>query len=224
MQIQEKGWSQLLQEEFNQSYFKNLTEFVKNEYKEHTVFPPQESVFAAFENTPLEQTKVIILGQDPYHGKGQANGLSFSVNEGIAIPKSLQNIFKELNSDLGIENSNNGDLNHWAKQGVLLLNTTLTVREGEAGSHQNKGWEEFTDKVIQNASKTNKGLVFLLWGNYARKKKSIISLNNHLILESAHPSPLSAYRGFFGNQHFSKTNDFLIRNNKKPIDWELPSS
>ncbi len=222
MQIKEPGWNQLLKNEFNASYFKELLKFIEKEYQTTTVFPPYESIFSAFEKTPLNQTKVVILGQDPYHGIGQANGLSFSVNEGIPVPKSLQNIFKELESDVGISSLKNGDLSDWARQGVLLLNATLTVREGEAGSHQNKGWEQFTDSVIQLLSQDKKHLVFLLWGNYARQKKSLITPNKHLILESAHPSPLAAYRGFFGSKPFSKTNDFLIKNNITPIDWKLP--
>jgi uracil-DNA glycosylase len=215
----EDSWKEALAGEFAQAYFADLTKFVKNEYSNKTVYPAPKNIFSAFSACPFNQVKVVILGQDPYHGEGQANGLCFAVPEGIDLPPSLKNIFKEIESDLGIKPIQNGDLTRWAKQGVLLLNATLTVRANSAGSHQNKGWEQFTDAVIKTLSKKREGIVFLLWGNYARRKGAQIDRIKHLVLESAHPSPLSAYAGFFGNKHFSKTNEYLKSKNQKTIDW-----
>jgi uracil-DNA glycosylase len=213
------SWKSQIQNEFDQPYFKSLAEFVKNEYQTGICFPPGKLIFSAFEHCHFDDLKVVILGQDPYHGPGQANGLCFSVNSGIAIPPSLQNIFKEIHSDLGVPIPDNGDLSRWADQGVLLLNATLTVRANQAGSHQKKGWENFTDAVIRYISENKEHIVFLLWGNYARKKSVLINPSKHLILESAHPSPLSAYQGFFGNRHFSKTNEYLKAHKLKTVDW-----
>lgn len=213
------SWKAVLQEEFSQLYFQALTDFVKREYGEKTVFPPPRQIFAAFDLCPFDQLKVVILGQDPYHGPGQANGLCFSVSEGIANPPSLQNIYKEIANDLGKPIPASGNLERWARQGVLLLNATLTVLQGAAGSHQGKGWEEFTDAVIRTISEEKEHVVFLLWGRFARSKASMIDQKKHLVLESAHPSPLSASSGFFGNKHFSKTNAFLAAQGKTPIEW-----
>lgn len=214
------NWSEFIKEESKKDYFKNIGEFVKKDSKEYKIFPPRKDIFNAFDSCPFEKTKVVILGQDPYHGPGQAHGLSFSVPYGIDIPPSLKNIFKELKSDLGIEISDNGCLTGWAAQGILLLNTSLTVRQGQAGSHSSIGWQTFTDTVIDFvANKDLKPLVFILWGAHARAKKKLIKYDGHLILESAHPSPLSAHNGFFGSKPFSKTNEFLTQNNIDPIDW-----
>lgn len=216
----EASWKEILKEEFEKPYFQNLINFVKSEYQQHVCYPKGNQIFAAFNSCPLNQVKIVIIGQDPYHGAGQANGMCFSVNENIAFPPSLVNIFKEIQSDLQLPFPKTGNLERWAQQGVLLLNATLTVRKGEAGSHQNKGWEIFTDAVIQKISEQHQGIVFLLWGGFAKKKGAKINRSNHLILESGHPSPLSANKGhWFGNQHFSKTNAFLIENGKKEIDW-----
>ena len=215
----EAGWKEELTREFEKDYFKTLTEFVRNEYKTHRVYPPGKLIFNAFNQCPFDQVKVVILGQDPYHGPGQAHGLCFSVNEGIAFPPSLRNIFKELKNDTGKEIPASGDLSAWARQGVLLLNSTLTVRAHQAGSHQKKGWEEFTDAAIQVASAQKEHLVFLLWGNYAISKSKFIDREKHLVLTSVHPSPLSASRGFFGNHHFSRTNEFLSEKGLAPIEW-----
>lgn len=215
----EPGWKQMLQPEFEQDYFKQLTEFVRNEYRSQQVFPPASQIFNAFDLCPFEKTRVVILGQDPYHDVNQAHGLCFSVNDGIRQPPSLVNIFKEIESDLGIKAPQSGNLERWAQQGVLLLNATLTVRAHQAGSHQNKGWERFTDRVIQLLACEKENLVFLLWGNYAIKKASYIDRSKHLVLTSAHPSPLSAHRGFLGNHHFSKTNDYLKSNGLSAIQW-----
>jgi len=215
----EPSWKSILSEEFLTYYFQNLTEFVHTEYEKSVVFPKPRDIFKAFDYCPLQNTKVVILGQDPYHNDGQATGLSFSVPEKTELPPSLKNIFKEISSDLGVELATNGDLSRWAKQGVLLLNATLTVRAHSAGSHQNKGWEQFTDAVIKKLSEEKQGLVFLLWGNYARKKGSQIDHAKHLVLKSAHPSPLSAHNGFFGNKHFSQTNRYLRKNCLPEIDW-----
>lgn len=214
-------WKKVLNNEFDKPYFLNLINFVSEEYETNTCFPNPVNIFEAFNKTTFDNVKVIIIGQDPYHGAGQANGLCFSVIKGIANPPSLRNIFKELESDLGeIYNPENGDLEKWAKQGVLLLNAVLTVRGGEAGSHQNKGWEKFTDTVIRTLSEEKENLVFLLWGGYAKKKGRKIDTSKHLVLTSGHPSPLSANRGFwFGNKHFSQTNNYLIENGKFPINW-----
>jgi uracil-DNA glycosylase len=213
------SWKQRLTEEFNKPYFVQLIGFVKSEYQSATIYPPGKEIFKAFDNCDFENVKVVIIGQDPYHGPGQANGLCFSVRDGIRIPPSLINIFKEIENDLGKPMPPSGDLERWARQGVLLLNATLTVRAGSAGSHQNKGWETFTDAVIQKISAEKENVVFLLWGAYAQKKGEIIDRNKHLVLMSAHPSPFSADRGFFGNKHFSKTNQYLKSKGLKEIDW-----
>ncbi len=214
-----KSWKTLLQDEFEKPYFHQLVNFVKSEYNIYKVYPPGKLIFNAFDHCSFEDLKVVILGQDPYHGAGQANGLCFSVNDGIRKPPSLVNIFKEIQDDVGTPIPESGNLERWAKQGILLLNATLTVRANQAGSHQNKGWETFTDAVIKQISDKKSGIVFLLWGAYAQKKGSIIDKNKHYTLQSAHPSPFAAHRGFFGNKHFSKTNEFLIKNNKTPIKW-----
>lgn len=216
----EPTWKKVLENEFDKKYFIDLTEFVKIEYKKSTVYPPASFIFKAFELTPFDKVKVIILGQDPYHGPNQANGLAFSVNDETKLPPSLVNIYKEIENDMGQKTINkNGNLDNWAKQGVLLLNATLTVRASQAGSHQNKGWEEFTDSVIKLLSDKKENLVFILWGNYAQKKGQIIDENKHLVIKSAHPSPLSAYNGFFGSKPFSQTNSYLIFSNQEPINW-----
>ena len=214
------SWEKVLQPEFESSYFQDLITFVKSEYKKSSCFPPGSQIFNAFNSCPLEQTKVVILGQDPYHGSGQANGLCFSVPEGIEPPPSLRNIFKEIETDLRYSPPKNGNLDRWASQGIFLLNATLTVRAHKAGSHQKKGWETFTNRVIQLLSKEKENLVFILWGGYAKQKIKLIDSKKHLILTSGHPSPLSANRGFwFGNRHFSKCNTYLKTKNKTPIDW-----
>lgn len=215
----EQSWKEVLQREFEQDYFCNLVAFVKQEYASGTVFPPGNEIFAAFDATPFDQVKVVIIGQDPYHGERQANGLCFSVAEGIQFPPSLQNIFKEIHDDIGTEIPTSGDLTRWAKQGVLLLNATLTVRAHCAGSHQGKGWEIFTDAVIRHLAENREHLVFMLWGSYAIKKGAFIDRNRHCVLTSPHPSPLSAYRGFFGNHHFSKANAYLQSHSIEPIKW-----
>ncbi|RLD62013.1 MAG: uracil-DNA glycosylase [Bacteroidetes bacterium] len=217
----ESSWKAVLSDEFKSSYFSGLKEFLINDKMKYTIFPPGSDIFSAFNYTPFGSVKVVILGQDPYHGNGQANGLCFSVNDGIKKPPSLQNIFKELNSDLDLPIAESGNLEKWARQGVLLLNATLTVRAGQAGSHQNKGWETFTDSIIRKLSDEKENLVFVLWGNYARAKKSMINTKKHFIVESPHPSPFSAHSGFFGSRPFSKTNDFLVEIGKSPIDWSL---
>lgn len=215
----EESWKPVLAEEFGKSYFSELTSFVRNEYKSQTIYPPAKLIFNAFDQCPFDQLKVVILGQDPYHGPGQAHGLCFSVNDGIDFPPSLRNIFKELKNDLGKEIPRSGNLIDWAKQGVLLLNATLTVRANQAGSHQNKGWEQFTDAVINKINEQKQHVVFILWGNYAISKAKFIDQNKHFVLTSVHPSPLSASRGFFGNHHFSKANDFLMKNELQPVQW-----
>jgi uracil-DNA glycosylase len=217
----EPGWKEALGSEFEKPYFPALKEFLLQEKEQCTIYPPGNQIFAAFNHTPFEKVKVVILGQDPYHGPGQAHGLCFSVPQGIMPPPSLVNIFKELKTDLEIPVPKHGNLTKWAQQGVLLLNATLTVRANQAGSHQKKGWETFTDRVIEVVSEKGKNIVFLLWGNYAQQKSVLINANNHLVLKSVHPSPLSASRGFFGCRHFSKTNDYLIKNNINPIDWNI---
>ncbi len=214
-----ESWKKLLQNEFEKPYFTELVKFVKSEYNKYKVYPPGKLIFNAFEHCSFDDLKVVILGQDPYHGAGQANGLCFSVNDGITKPPSLINIFKEIKADIGTEIPQSGNLERWAKQGILLLNATLTVRAGQAGSHQNKGWETFTDAVIKQISDKKTGIVFLLWGAYAQKKGAVIDQNKHYVLKSAHPSPLAAHKGFFGNKHFSKTNDYLIKIGKSPIIW-----
>ena len=217
----EKYWGRKMKKEFEKDYFSILNQFLKQEYKEQTIFPEKKLIFNALNSIPFNKVKVVIIGQDPYHGKGQAHGLSFSVTEGIKTPPSLLNIFKEIESDLKINNHGKGDLTKWAKQGVLLLNATLTVRENTAGSHQNKGWEQFTDQIISTISEEKKDLVFLLWGQFAQKKTKLIDKNKHHILMSSHPSPLSSYRGFLGCKHFSECNNILKRENKKEINWQL---
>jgi uracil-DNA glycosylase len=217
----EETWKNALLDEFQKDYFIKLKGFLIEEKKKYTVYPPGSQIFAAFNHTPFSSVKVVILGQDPYHGPGQAHGLCFSVPKGIPAPPSLQNIFKEINSDLGLPIPNHGNLEKWAKQGVLLLNATLTVRANQAGSHQNKGWETFTDAAIKALSDHHKGLVFILWGNYAQAKTHIIDTNKHFVLTAPHPSPLSASRGFFGCKHFSKANRLLTSIGKEPIDWSL---
>ena len=214
------SWKNILQSEFEKPYFENLTSFVKSEYSKHTCYPKGTDVFAAFDFCDLNNLKVVILGQDPYHGEGQANGLCFSVHDGITHPPSLINIFKEIETDVNIPYPKSGDLSRWAKQGVLLLNATLTVRAGEAGSHQKQGWEQFTDAVIQKISEEKNDVVFLLWGGFAKKKVKLIDDKKHHILTSGHPSPLSANRGYwFGNKHFSKTNNFLKDVGLAAIQW-----
>jgi uracil-DNA glycosylase len=215
----EESWKQVLADEWNKDYFVNLTHFVRNEYATSQVFPPGREIFAAFDATPFDKVKVVIIGQDPYHDVNQANGLCFSVRDGIPFPPSLLNIFKEIENDLGTPIPASGDLSRWAHQGVLLLNSTLTVRAHSAGSHQNKGWEQFTDEVILQLAQRKENLVFILWGAYAIKKGAFINRMKHLVLTSPHPSPLSAYRGFFGNKHFSLTNEYLVKHGKQPIEW-----
>ena len=215
------SWDELLKDEYKKEYFINLKNFVIDEYKKKTIYPKMSEIFNAFTKTTYDNVKVVILGQDPYHGENEAEGLSFSVKVGIQKPPSLINIFSELKDDLGIAPPNHGSLVSWAEQGVLLLNATLTVVKDNPRSHANKGWEIFTDEVIKLINKKDTPVVFILWGSDARSKKNLITNKKHLIIESAHPSPLSAYRGFFGSKPFSKTNDFLIKNNIKPIDWKI---
>jgi len=215
----ESSWKQVLQEEFEKEYFRNLTEFVRSEYKAATVYPPAGLIFNAFNLCSFENLKVVLIGQDPYHGPGQAHGLCFSVKDGVDFPPSLINIFKEIELDLGLSRPASGNLERWAKQGVLLLNATLTVRAHLAGSHQKKGWEQFTDSVISIINREKSGIVFMLWGAYAQKKGENIDRTKHLVLESVHPSPLSASRGFFGNHHFSKCNSYLSGKGVNPVDW-----
>lgn len=219
--ILKNDWKNILDDEFNKEYYQKLRTFLTNEYRTKVIYPDKYDIFNALHFTPYKDVKVVILGQDPYHGAGQAHGLSFSVNPNIKIPPSLLNIYKELNSDLGCYIPNNGYLKKWSDQGVLLLNTSLTVRAGEANSHQKIGWEIFTDKIISLINEKEDPVVFLLWGNNAIKKKNLITNKKHLILTSVHPSPLSASRGFFGSRPFSKINNFLISVNKKPIDWQI---
>ena len=215
------SWNALLSNEFEKPYFQVLTSFVKKEYSEHTCYPKGKEIFAAFDQCPVENLKVVLLGQDPYHGEGQANGLSFSVRDGIAHPPSLVNIFKEIEEDLKLPYPESGNLSRWAEQGVLLLNATLTVRANMAGSHQGQGWETFTDAVIKSISDNCQHIVFLLWGGFAKKKIALIDTQKHCVLSSGHPSPLSANRGYwFGNKHFSKTNEYLTSVGKENIDWK----
>lgn len=214
------SWQKVLASEFEKDYFQELTTFVKKSYLSGTVYPEGKNIFRAFELCPFDEVKVVILGQDPYHGPDQANGLCFSVNDGVRLPPSLQNIYKEINADLGVAMPKKGKLDNWARQGVLLLNATLTVQANQAGSHQRKGWEQFTDAVIKAVSDQKENIVFILWGKYAQDKGQIIDSSKHLILKSAHPSPLSAHNGFFGNKHFSKTNQYLESKASKAIDWE----
>jgi uracil-DNA glycosylase len=215
----EPGWKSKLSTEFRKEYFIRLADFIKNEYRIATIYPPGSLIFNSFDVCPFKKVKAVIIGQDPYHGPRQAHGLCFSVREGVEFPPSLINIFKEIESDLGIPQPSSGNLTRWARQGVLLLNATLTVRAHLAGSHQNKGWEEFTDYVIRVLNDEKNHVVFFLWGAYAQKKGESIDRSRHLVLESVHPSPFSASKGFFGNKHFSKCNDYLVRNGIDPIDW-----
>lgn len=215
----EKSWKEILADEFEKPYFLELTQFVKEEYKNNAVYPSPKFIFNALDSLPVDKVKVIILGQDPYHGPGQAHGLSFSVPDGVDIPPSLKNIYKEIVSDLGKQTPESGNLERWTKQGVLLLNATLTVRAHLAGSHQKKGWETFTDAIIHKLADKRNNLVFILWGNYAQKKGEFIDMNKHLILKAPHPSPLSAHNGFFGSRPFSQTNKYLEVHGQKPIDW-----
>ncbi len=213
------SWKEHLQDEFEKEYFEHLVHFVKDEYKNHRVFPPGRQIFSAFDHCSFDDVKVVIIGQDPYHGPGQANGLCFSVNDGIKLPPSLQNIYKEIEDDIGKKMPASGNLERWAKQGVLLLNATLTVRARTPGSHQNKGWEQFTDAVIRKISDEKEGVVFMLWGAYAQRKGQVIDRRKHKVLESAHPSPFAANRGFFGCRHYSKANEYLNERGLQPIDW-----
>ncbi|MDR1918942.1 MAG: uracil-DNA glycosylase [Tannerellaceae bacterium] len=215
----EAGWKELLAAEFEKDYFRELTSFVRRAYQAGVVYPPGPCIFNAFALCPFDRVKVVILGQDPYHEPGQAHGLCFSVREGVAFPPSLVNIFKEIASDLGAPLPRSGDLSRWAEQGVLLLNATLTVEAHRAGSHQHKGWEQFTDAVVHRLAESREHIVYILWGAYAQRKGAFIDPHRNLLLQSAHPSPLSAYRGFFGNRHFSRTNDYLIANGQSPIAW-----
>ncbi|MEI3510999.1 MAG: uracil-DNA glycosylase [Bacteroidales bacterium] len=215
----DESWRERLQSEFDAPYFAQLADFVRHEYATTRVYPPGSQMFAAFDACPFDKVKVVILGQDPYHEPGQAHGLCFSVNDGVPFPPSLQNIFKEIHDDIGTPVPMSGDLTRWANQGVLLLNATLTVRAHQAGSHQNKGWEQFTDAVIHRLAQERENLVFILWGSYAQRKGEFIDRSRHLVLQSPHPSPLSAHRGFFGNRHFSRTNEYLTAHGIEPILW-----
>jgi len=217
--LSDSGWKSVLAEEFQKNYYKNLQSFVQKEYSSFNIFPKQSLIFSAFSQCSFKDLKVVMIGQDPYHEKGQANGLCFSVNDGVRIPPSLRNIFKELKNDTGKEIPQSGDLASWAHQGIMMLNAVMTVREGMAGSHKKKGWEIFTDAVIQKINKQKDHIVFILWGNYAIEKGKMIDRHRHLVLTSVHPSPLSASRGFFGNNHFSRTNKYLIENGMQPIKW-----
>ncbi|OFX16448.1 MAG: uracil-DNA glycosylase [Bacteroidetes bacterium GWA2_31_9] len=217
----EESWKNILIDEFSKEYFITLKQFLLEEKQTQTIYPKGNEIFAAFNHTPFDKVKVVILGQDPYHGTGQAHGLSFSVPEGVKPPPSLANIYKELNSDINFQIPKHGNLTKWTEQGVLLLNATLTVRANQAGSHQNKGWEYFTDCVIKKISEQKQNVIFLLWGRYAQAKETLIDSSKHFILKAAHPSPFSAYNGFMGCKHFSKTNELLKKNNLKEIDWSL---
>ena len=221
MQVRiEESWREVLQPEFDKPYFELLTSFVRQAYQTKQCFPPAKLIFNAFDSCPFDKVRVVIIGQDPYHDVGQAQGLCFSVPDGIAVPPSLQNIYKELESDLGITPPKSGNLQHWAEQGVLLLNATLTVEAHHPGSHQNKGWEELTDAAIAALNARREHLVFMLWGAYAKRKGQMIDTKKHLVLTAPHPSPLSAYQGFFGCKHFSKANEYLVRNGMQPINWQ----
>ena len=214
-------WDELLKEEFAKPYYMKLTEFLKEEYAQQTILPPKDNIFTAFKTTSFKQTQVVILGQDPYHGENQSHGLAFSVMPGVTIPPSLRNMFKELNSSLGCKVPNNGYLLEWANQGVLLLNTVLTVRQGEPNSHRKKGWEHFTDAIIELLNQREDPVIFILWGNNAKEKSKMITSTRHPILTAVHPSPLSASRGFFGCNHFKLTNELLIKQAKEPINWQI---
>jgi uracil-DNA glycosylase len=219
----EQSWRELLLPEFERDYMRSVREFLLREKQQgKVIFPAGDDIFNALNSTPFDQTRVVILGQDPYHGPGQAHGLCFSVRPGVDTPPSLKNIYKEIAADLGIPPTRSGCLQSWAEQGVLLLNAVLTVESGRAASHQRKGWEQFTDRIVALLNERREGLVFLLWGSYAQRKGEIIDRNRHLVLESVHPSPLSASRGFFGNQHFSRANSYLSANGQTPIDWHVP--
>lgn len=215
----ENSWKELLKDEFEKPYFKDLTTFVRSEYQNKTIYPPAKFIFNALDSLPVNRVRVVILGQDPYHGASQAHGLSFSVPDGTALPPSLQNIYKEIETDLGHSHHASGNLERWVKQGVLLLNATLTVEANHAGSHQNKGWEIFTDAVIKHLAETKEHLVFILWGNYAQNKGSFIDRTKHLVLQSPHPSPFSAHKGFFGSRPFSQANHYLEETGQSPINW-----
>ena len=217
----DESWRQVLQPEFDKPYFELLTSFVRQAYRTTQCFPPAGQIFRAFDLCPFDKVRVVIIGQDPYHDVNQAHGLCFSVQEGVPVPPSLVNIYKELSRDLGKPIPTSGDLTHWAKQGVLMLNTVLTVRQGAANSHKNKGWEKFTDAVIQSLNEQDRPIVYFLWGRPAQTKLSMLNNKKHLILTAPHPSPLSAYRGFFGCRHFSRANEFLVANGEKPIDWQI---
>ena len=214
-------WDNALTGEFDKEYYLKLREFLKKEYFSTTVYPPMHDIFNALKYTPLKNVKVVILGQDPYHGPGQAHGLCFSVKKGVEIPPSLKNIYKEIESDLGLKMADHGELTQWAEEGVLLLNTVLTVRRGNANSHKGQGWEYFTDRIISIVNEQAEPTVFMLWGANAKSKTSLITNKKHLVLSTVHPSPLSAYNGFFGCKHFSKANEFLIKNNRTPVDWQI---
>lgn len=215
----ENSWKRMLADEWDKDYFVRLTDFVREQYRTRVVFPPAGKIFAAFDSCPFDKVKAVIIGQDPYHGPGQANGLCFSVSPGVPMPPSLVNIFKEVSDDTGVPEPADGDLSRWAEQGVLMLNSILTVESGRPGSHQNRGWEHFTDQVIARLSEQRDNLVFLLWGSYAIKKGQLIDRSRHLVLTSVHPSPLSAYRGFFGNRHFSRANAYLSDHGIEPVKW-----
>lgn len=217
----ENEWLPYLKPEFSKAYYKALFDFVKKEYSEQVIYPPSNEIFSALEHTSIKDVKVVLLGQDPYHEEGQAHGMSFSVKPGVKVPPSLQNMYKELRDELGCFIPNNGFLEKWADQGVLLLNTSLTVRKGAANSHKGKGWEEFTDSIIKAVNTQDRPIVYFLWGSNARSKKALITNPKHLVLESVHPSPLSAYNGFFGCGHFKKANEFLEQNGLEPIDWQI---
>lgn len=214
-----QDWKDILAPEFEKPYFEQLTRFVRDEYTAHRIYPRGSNIFRAFDKCPFDKVKVVIIGQDPYHGEGQANGLCFSVSEGVPFPPSLQNILKEVHDDTGAEMPSSGELDRWAEQGVLLLNAVLTVRAHEAASHAGKGWERFTDAVVRAIAERKEGVVYMLWGNYAQKKGAIADPERNLILRAVHPSPLSAYRGFFGCRHFSMANDYLVKQGKEPINW-----
>ena len=215
------SWDEILKDEYQKDYFKNIAMFINKEYREKTIFPPKNNILRAFKLTDYDNVKVVILGQDPYHGINEANGLAFSVSKGVRLPPSLQNIYKELYNDLGITVSTNGDLEKWAREGVLLLNSVFTVEKDKPASHKNIGWEQFSDEVIKKVNEKNTPVVFILWGNFAKSKAKYITNPIHLVITSPHPSPFSAYSGFFGSKPFSRTNEFLRKNNMKEIDWKI---
>lgn len=215
----DSSWAEVLSEEFEKPYFKKLTDFVRDEYQTQTVYPAGSNIFRAFDKCPFDKVKVVIVGQDPYHGEGQANGLCFSVGDGVRLPPSLVNIYKELSEDLGVEAPRSGSLDHWAEQGVLLINSVLTVRANQAASHSNRGWERFTDAVIERINSKKNNVVYILWGSYAQKKCKVVDAKNNRIIQSVHPSPLSSYRGFFGSRPFSRANDYLRATGQQIIEW-----